>query len=371
MSPCQGEGRGFESHRPLFIFKMASWPSGKARVCKTLITGSNPVDASGEQVRVPALFFKAGVVANVTAGKEHRGEGFKTPAAQAATITVRRIMPAKSRRRLWRAGEACSIAVSAVPRWFQLYLRPLRYCEKKMQSEIDTTFDFRTDTPPGKDPDTYSPTLRKYHKLLWSKHLPGGAQFELVDTTPQVYLHHRSEMGEFWLSSDAVVPSFTREYKIAHIIEQISSGELDQFNTIGYTIGGMMVFPGQRVGGKMTINVARGFHPLIKDRFDLTMECIRRHYLKELSPLSDTLERYADFFSLFEHFRGYIESFLLQDIITDDFSEVKFFLPFGDFKTSPLPSDAESYLSYKKLAVDFIEARNRRILAFWEASSSA
>ena len=27
--------------------KMASWPSGKARVCKTLITGPNPVDASG------------------------------------------------------------------------------------------------------------------------------------------------------------------------------------------------------------------------------------------------------------------------------------------------------------------------------------
>ena len=27
-------------------YYMASWPSGKARVCKTLITGSNPVDAS-------------------------------------------------------------------------------------------------------------------------------------------------------------------------------------------------------------------------------------------------------------------------------------------------------------------------------------
>jgi hypothetical protein len=26
--------------------KMASWPSGKARVCKTLIMGSNPIDAS-------------------------------------------------------------------------------------------------------------------------------------------------------------------------------------------------------------------------------------------------------------------------------------------------------------------------------------
>jgi hypothetical protein len=28
------------------IVKMATWPSGKARVCKTLITGSNPVVAS-------------------------------------------------------------------------------------------------------------------------------------------------------------------------------------------------------------------------------------------------------------------------------------------------------------------------------------
>ena len=28
------------------IILLASWPSGKAWVCKTLITGSNPVDAS-------------------------------------------------------------------------------------------------------------------------------------------------------------------------------------------------------------------------------------------------------------------------------------------------------------------------------------
>jgi integrase len=39
---------------------------------------------------------------------------------------------------------------------------------------IDTTFDFRSDTPPGLDPDTYSPTLRRYHRLLWSKPLPSG-----------------------------------------------------------------------------------------------------------------------------------------------------------------------------------------------------
>jgi hypothetical protein len=32
------------------------------------------------------------------------------------------------------------------------------------------------------------------------------------------------------------VPSFTRNCKIRHIIEQIPADELDQFNTIGYTI---------------------------------------------------------------------------------------------------------------------------------------
>ena len=39
---------------------------------------------------------------------------------------------------------------------------------------IDTSFDFRTDAS-GKDPDAYSPTLRQYHRLLWSKPLPSGA----------------------------------------------------------------------------------------------------------------------------------------------------------------------------------------------------
>lgn len=230
-----------------------------------------------------------------------------------------------------------------------------------IRSQIDTTFDFRSDTPLGKDPDTHSPTLRRYHKLLWSKPLPSGVVFELVDTRPQVYLYHQSEMGDFWLSSDAVVPSFTREYKIAHIIEQVPKEELDLFKTIGYTIGGMMIFPANRIGRKMTINGARGFHPRIKDRFDLTVECIRRHYLGESSPLGETLERYADYFGLFQNFRGYVEFFLLQDMVTDDFSAVEFFAPFDDFKTSPIPWTTKAYTAYMQLAVEFIKARNHRI----------
>jgi hypothetical protein len=141
---------------------------------------------------------------------------------------------------------------------------------------IDITFDFRSDTPPGKDPDSHSPTLRRYHQLLWSKPLPNGAPFELDATTPPSYLHHRSEIGEFFLSSDAVIPSFSRARELKHIIDQIPQAEIAAFNRVGYTIGGMMVFPGYQVDRKMTINQARGCHGSIRDRFDLTLECIRR-----------------------------------------------------------------------------------------------
>ena len=226
---------------------------------------------------------------------------------------------------------------------------------------IDITFDFRSDTPPGGDPDALSPTLRRYHKLLWSKPLPSGALFELDDTTRGEYLHHLSELREFFLTSDAVVPSFTREVRLVDIVDQIRRDDLDEFNRIGYTIGGMMLFPGNRVGRKMTINGARGFHPRIRDRFDLTVECIRRYYVAEPSPLSDTLVRSADFFGLFADFRGYVDFFLLQDMVTEDYSAVRFFMPFEGFTGSPLPGSVDAYNAYRPFAVEFIEARNRRI----------
>ncbi len=230
------------------------------------------------------------------------------------------------------------------------------------QLQIGITFDFRTDTPgyPNKDPDAASPTFRRYHKLLWSKPLPSGVMFELVDTTPGVYLHHCSQLGEFRLASDAVIPTFRKEACLSHVFEQIPE-ELDAFMRISYTIGGMILFPENRIGRQMTINGARGFHPRIKDRFDLTVECIRRHYLGVDSPLSSTLARYADYFQLFRDFRGYVEFFLLQDLVTDDFSAVKFFLPFDGFSSLPVPDNMASYVKYRELAVGFIEARNQRI----------
>src|SRR5262249_498972 len=97
---------------------------------------------------------------------------------------------------------------------------------------VDVTFAFRQDTPPGKEPDASSPTVRRYEKLLWSKPLPGGVVFDLDDATPP-YLHHQSKVGEFFLSSDAVIPTFSRERRISNVISQIPAEEREAFNRIG------------------------------------------------------------------------------------------------------------------------------------------
>ena len=231
-----------------------------------------------------------------------------------------------------------------------------------MDKFIDITFDFRSDTPPGKDPDALSPTLRSYHKFLWTKPLPNGVLFELDDTKSNVYLYHQSEIGEFFLSSDSAIHTFSRWASMAHIINQLKQGEAEEFRRVGYSMGGMIIFPANRIEGKNTINVARGFHPLIKDRIDLTVECIRRYYKNEKSPLSEVLTRYADFFAIFGDFKGYVEFFLLQDLVTEDFSSIKFFITFEDFKTPVVPKTLDAYLSYKHLTIKFTNERNQRIL---------
>lgn len=123
-----------------------------------------------------------------------------------------------------------------------------------------------------------------------------------------------------------------------------------------------MVFPGNVIDGKQTINGARGFNGKIADRFDLTLECIRRHYIGGDSPLGETLRRYADFFALFETFEGYVEFFLLDDLVSPDCSAVNFFTPFDGFKTSPVPNTVDAYVDYRKRSIEFIQARNERIV---------
>ena len=230
-----------------------------------------------------------------------------------------------------------------------------------LQKTIDINFDVYSDTPEGKDPDSFSPTLRKYHKILWSKSLPNNKEFNLNLDTPKL-LHHESALGEFFLSSDSIGHTYTRVKKMSHIIDELSNEEINSFFSTCSTIGAYIIFPAKRINNKMTINGARGVNHKIQDRFDLTLECIRRFYLNEKSPLTDALERNANFFELFSDFKGYTDYFLLQDLVERDYMTIKFWGIFDNFETAPLPANKEEYLSYMNKLVSFVKARNQRIL---------
>jgi hypothetical protein len=98
--------------------------------------------------------------------------------------------------------------------------------------------------------------------------------------------------------------------------------------------------------------------PKIKDRFDLTLECIRRHYLGQPSPLNDTLVRSANFFDLFDEFAGYVTFFYLQDLVDNAASAGRFSILFAAFDASPLPQTLEQYLACRSLGIAFIHAGN-------------
>ena len=166
---------------------------------------------------------------------------------------------------------------------------------------VDVNFDVRSDIRPGSDPDKYSKTLKQFHKTLWSKELPNGKNFFLSDQDSKKYLYHNSELGEFSLSSDGIAHSLFYVKRVEHIISKISEKRVSEILRLFYTVPGFILFPGNQINKKITMNAARGFNARICDRFDLTLECIRRYYLSINSPLSEVIGRYSDFFDFLCH----------------------------------------------------------------------
>jgi len=223
---------------------------------------------------------------------------------------------------------------------------------------IDINFDVRRDTPPNKDPDAFSKTLKAYHKQLWSKPLQDGSVFNLEE---KGYLCHRLESGELYLGSDAITHSYKSTRSLVEIVAKVPDIAENLFDE-GCKIAAYTIFPSKKINGKMSINQARGINPRIRDRFDLTLECIRLFYEEEMTPLTDTFNRYESFFRLFVDFKEYIDFFLFQDLVNEDYSSVKFHLPFNGFSTPPLPGSVDEYLEYAKNTEVFLQARGQRIL---------
>ena len=81
--------------------------------------------------------------------------------------------------------------------------------------DIDISFDMQTDSR-GKDPDSASPTLKAYHRLLWSKPLPNG-DFMDLSTGKGFYLKWK----DMYFGSDSITASFLHcRFPLKSIIEE-------------------------------------------------------------------------------------------------------------------------------------------------------
>ena len=224
---------------------------------------------------------------------------------------------------------------------------------------IDINYDFRKDSACG-DPDTDSHKLYNAHRILWSKVLPSGDMLEIKieDRYGRLILKNNQYMN---LSSDRMCPHFDGKYN-GIFNGWLANEEIVIFKYKVRTIGGHIVFPAHKKDG-FTINQARGVKRSIGDRFDLTLECIRRFYENEKSPLYEALQRYKGFFGLFIGFDEYVDFFLLQDFVTEQ-RQVIFTLPFDNFMRSPLPLNIDEYRHYKNKTIELIDKRNSRIAKY-------
>lgn len=228
---------------------------------------------------------------------------------------------------------------------------------------VDVRFNCELDSS-GRDPDSFSPTLRRSHQIMWSKALPSGLMFNLDISGPRPFLVHDSEGECFRLSSDSISHTYGNRASVKPFIEQLPEEMQEFVEHRGWQLCESIVFPGDKPDGKMTINGARGCHRRIGDRFDLTLECIRRHYLGTSSPLTKVLERNAAFFRLFGDFHGYVEFFLLQDLVDQQMQRVCFLLPFDEFERCPLPGTFDEYQEYVLNVMKFAELRAQRMEAW-------
>ena len=238
---------------------------------------------------------------------------------------------------------------------------------------IDTRFDFTTDSPGywdgfwernaglgagGSDPDIASPTLQRYHKELWSKPLPNGEVMDLRAGSGPYYL----TWEDFRFGSDSITATF-RYKKYKYMIDQVKDKVWDYKSYYEdlirkfYTIGGMIIFPKHQ----SSMNQNRGTNPYISDRWDLTLECIRRYYNGQTSPLYETIKADCKFYDLFVDFKGYVDFFFLQDAVADDYSKVIIWCGDGFFQESGLPKTIDEYFMFIEKEFDFLNKRNDRI----------
>ncbi len=206
------------------------------------------------------------------------------------------------------------------------------------------------------DPHIRCQTLRDYHRSLWSRPLPNGQTMEIENDYCKYLIWNNIRLG-----SEPLVSSL-RYSRTKGLMTMISSSMddykqyIEDFVHRTSNIGNAIILP-RRVG---SISQYRS-KPQIGYRWDCTLECIRRYYSGEWSPLEKCMSKNKDFLDLFVDFKGYVDFFLLQDFVSNNYSTVKVMLDTDVDDGDPLPKDIEEYIEWINTCLDLVEKRKGRI----------
>lgn len=77
--------------------------------------------------------------------------------------------------------------------------------------------------------------------------------------------------------------------------------------------------------------------------------------------MNEVLNKDDEFFKLFNDFKGYVDFFYLNDLVTEDYNNIKFYIEFDNFNRSPLPQTVEEWHNLYNAQMEFLRARNKRI----------
>lgn len=205
--------------------------------------------------------------------------------------------------------------------------------------------------------DCDAKSVKLYDQMMeWldGKELPDGQVIHL--TRAGKYLLKKEDIR---LSGDNVFTRFTgRVPDLMDELEEIKGSEWKAYQQRiirnGWRIGGEILFPRHR----NSLNGMRGFSRQIMDRFDLTLECIQNFYEDKNSPLSWVLEMDREWFELFVNFQGFIDFFLLNDWVDENYQVIDQ-LGTGNL----LPETVSELEAWHIRMEELVEARTLRIVA--------
>lgn len=222
------------------------------------------------------------------------------------------------------------------------------------------------DLPEGKDADAKSPMLRAAHRRLWSKCAPSSGRVELADDLTMTW---PAGVRGLRLSSDTIATTHERYQSIRDrgLWRNLSAASQQRYDRGFYTIGAFIILPCH----ERSLNQCRGTRWQIKDRFDLTLECIRLYFegvtAIERNPLGDILFSDAAFFDMFGHraggFHAYVQFFHLRDLVTS--GRIRWFdnsaVDEWQFGVLPLPTNHAGYVSYLENVLTFVRSRGEAL----------